>query len=129
MEDGRREDYVAPLAGAWVEISTVESIQSRIIVAPLAGAWVEILYMEDGRREDYVAPLAGAWVEIIMNNEYGVITKVAPLAGAWVEILRSILPDPQNLLSLPSRERGLKSTTPAASRPPASGRSPRGSVG
>ena len=34
---------VAPLAGAWIEISIVMSlITLPIFVAPLAGAWIEI---------------------------------------------------------------------------------------
>ena len=35
---------VAPLAGAWVEISISGSSSIFAPVAPLAGAWVEILY-------------------------------------------------------------------------------------
>ena len=34
---------VAPLAGAWVEMSVIVRISSMSKVAPLAGAWVEIL--------------------------------------------------------------------------------------
>ena len=34
---------VAPLAGAWVEITVMKRIQSSYPVAPLAGAWVEIV--------------------------------------------------------------------------------------
>ena len=33
---------VAPLAGAWVEMSVIVRISSMSKVAPLAGAWVEI---------------------------------------------------------------------------------------
>ena len=33
---------VAPLAGAWIEISHELLCQARITVAPLAGAWIEI---------------------------------------------------------------------------------------
>ena len=33
---------VAPLAGAWIEISAVLKIESRSTVAPLAGAWIEM---------------------------------------------------------------------------------------
>ena len=34
-------------------------------VAPLAGAWIEIRYVTEGTFDAYsVAPLAGAWIEI-----------------------------------------------------------------
>ena len=33
---------VAPLAGAWIEISTHRHTHSPPLVAPLAGAWIEI---------------------------------------------------------------------------------------
>ena len=33
---------VAPLAGAWIEISALSYITSLPGVAPLAGAWIEI---------------------------------------------------------------------------------------
>ena len=35
------------------------------MVAPLAGAWIEISYVEDLLEPGDVAPLAGAWIEII----------------------------------------------------------------
>ena len=56
-----------------------------------------------------VAPLAGAWIEI--NNVHpltSVTTAVAPLAGAWIEIQR-LSEALRASLSLPLRERGLKS--------------------
>ena len=34
--------FVAPLAGAWIEIDARRSNSSTDIVAPLAGAWIEI---------------------------------------------------------------------------------------
>ena len=33
-------------------------------VAPLAGAWIEISWEIDNGRIGFVAPLAGAWIEI-----------------------------------------------------------------
>ena len=35
--------YVAPLVGAWIEISTAASFISLSLVAPLVGAWIEIM--------------------------------------------------------------------------------------
>ena len=40
----------------------------RIYVAPLAGAWIEILEEIQQYRAIGVAPLAGAWIEIALNN-------------------------------------------------------------
>ncbi len=34
--------HVAPLAGAWIEISLLISVDTAVEVAPLAGAWIEI---------------------------------------------------------------------------------------
>ena len=34
--------YVAPLAGAWIEIMLVKVFHALLMVAPLAGAWIEI---------------------------------------------------------------------------------------
>ena len=35
-------DFVAPLAGAWIEIIMDGNLGGIIQVAPLAGAWIEI---------------------------------------------------------------------------------------
>ena len=35
------------------------------MVAPLAGAWIEITKLERFVKSSRVAPLAGAWIEII----------------------------------------------------------------
>ena len=56
---------VAPLAGAWIEISMPWPSLSRIVVAPLAGAWIEIwAALRKEAAMQVVAPLAGAWIEI-----------------------------------------------------------------
>ena len=57
-----------------------------------------------------VAPLAGAWIEIKLS-EAGVnnADDVAPLAGAWIEIDAMDKLAFDGIMSLPSRERGLKS--------------------
>ena len=80
------ESCVAPLAGAWIEITQNMSAKVVQAVAPLAGAWIEIKKRPTLKLQICVAPLAGAWIEINKQAE---------------EILES--------LSLPSRERGLKS--------------------
>ena len=79
-----------------------------MMVAPLAGAWVEMSNSVLKKPEYIVAPLAGAWVEIALVSCKPKFNSVAPLAGAWVEI--TILNTIKNVVStsLPSRERGLK---------------------
>ena len=60
---------VAPLAGAWIEISLISSIKVQESVAPLAGAWIEIYCSVLVLGNVLVAPLAGAWIEIINTPE------------------------------------------------------------
>ena len=55
------------------------------------------------------------------------MTVVAPLAGAWIE-MHGIDWDKERTLSLPSRERGLKSGIMFGKINHDDGRSPRGSV-
>ena len=55
-----------------------------------------------------VAPLAGAWIEMALQLQASQAAQVAPLAGAWIEIQADLLADDWEV-SLPSRERGLKS--------------------
>ena len=119
---------VAPLAGAWIEIEDSICIEARSAhVAPLAGAWIEITRIMDQMMKKGVAPLAGAWIEIGSCRCGRRKHHVAPLAGAWIEITNtpSLSHSPKS--SLPSRERGLKSSSLLLpySR---SSRSPRGSV-
>ena len=39
---GQGFKIVAPLAGAWIEISVIVYIPINPLVAPLAGAWIEM---------------------------------------------------------------------------------------
>ena len=41
-----KRNTVAPLAGAWIEMSEVHKEVTEGLVAPLAGAWIEI-YLEE----------------------------------------------------------------------------------
>ena len=62
-------DVVAPLVGAWIEISSgTVSARSRMPVAPLVGAWIEILYSIQHYLRYIVAPLVGAWIEMIVRK-------------------------------------------------------------
>ena len=58
-------ELVAPLVGAWIEISDIISPLSTDFVAPLVGAWIEIIFYCGEIPGHYqVAPLVGAWIEI-----------------------------------------------------------------
>ena len=76
-------------------------------VAPLAGAWIEITCSREPKKGSPLAPLAGAWFEIRLKNLKMSEKSVAPLAGAWIEIHVFRTPGLWQV-SLPSRERGLK---------------------
>ena len=57
--------YVAPFAGAWIEIFLCSCKFSSFTVAPFAGAWIEMFVKGDSTlRKETVAPFAGAWIEI-----------------------------------------------------------------
>ena len=55
-------------------------------VAPLVGAWIEITALIKERWITKVAPLVGAWIEIGAQSPVWQINQVAPLVGAWIEI-------------------------------------------
>ena len=55
-------------------------------VAPLVGAWIEISGNCYLLTADNVAPLVGAWIEISGNCYLLTADNVAPLVGAWIEI-------------------------------------------
>ena len=95
-------------------------------VAPLAGAWIEIAIHAGTKETNPVAPLAGAWIEIILQKRDLLIVNVAPLAGAWIEIALFIIKQ-ITIESLPSRERGLKLHCRSVNKI-SKCRSPRGSV-
>ncbi len=59
---------VAPLAGAWIEISEKVNTSEKNKVAPLAGAWIEIRLVAMIHTECSVAPLAGAWIEMVLQK-------------------------------------------------------------
>ena len=80
-------------------------------VAPFTGAWIEIPAMGAHFRPYIVAPFTGAWIEITVTCRPGTNMPVAPFTGAWIEIFFEYVYQPISVLSLPSRERGLKSRT------------------
>ena len=52
-------ECVAPLAGAWIEISPTPLVSAPGWVAPLAGAWIEMRASYATHTRYFVAPLAG----------------------------------------------------------------------
>ena len=131
----RYSSPVAPLAGAWIEIPSaappprpLASLHSRerglksLPSLPFVPSLPSLHSRERGLKYEqfrkgaaacFVAPLAGAWIEICVSSCITFLNSVAPLAGAWIEI-RPIQSRKALLLSLPSRERGLKFVFPAA---------------
>ena len=105
--DGHK--WVAPHAGAWIEIIIVDESQhsrakshltqvrglkydyllstgTKTSVAPHAGAWIEITVEIELPPAVNVAPHAGAWIEILNDPDWVNFLTVAPHAGAWIEI-------------------------------------------
>ena len=78
--------FVAPLAGAWIEIFDVWNMLSAKPVAPLAGAWIEILCY--GVLIALIRSLPSRERGLKCYTEWTLmnVKKVAPLAGAWIEI-------------------------------------------
>ena len=55
-----------------------------------------------------VAPHVGAWIETLRVGQLQTCIHVAPHAGAWIETLTRAAEDSRLIVSLPTRERGLK---------------------
>ena len=164
--------YVAPYAGAWIEIpawcywSTPQKslptrerglklahgslVQKRFGVAPYAGAWIEIAHMEGDNEKFLSLPTQERGLKFQCSDILLCLFDVAPYAGAWIEILvrscrfrqqegRSLRGSVDwnvsqsqrwynSAMSLPTRERGLKSRPSRIWQLPRRRRSLRGSV-
>ena len=96
------------------------------MVAPLVGAWIEMSGCSCGIIYANVAPLVGAWIEILGYKE--ILEQYASLPS-WERGLKLEIQPLLPVLSpsLPSWERGLKSVIGGAAAVVHS-RSPRGSV-
>ena len=55
-----------------------------------------------------VAPFTGAWIEILDIPVDNTKTNVAPFTGAWIEIMKRCVIILAEIVSHPSRVRGLK---------------------
>ena len=58
--------YVAPHAGAWIEMLIRIQELPASMVAPHAGAWIEMILFPRKFVSDFVAPHAGAWIEMYL---------------------------------------------------------------
>ena len=83
----------------------MSNLSDFVFVAPFAGAWIEIT-INWGATVN-VAPFAGAWIEMLHSQQLTKPLRVAPFAGAWIEII-TVDGQFSSIWSLPSRERGLK---------------------
>ena len=99
---------VAPLVGAWIEISE-QTPKQRADTSLLS--WergLKCVPAQNPFQLQQVAPLVGAWIEIFAPFTPVTGVPVAPLVGAWIEILLPTNIAPTGDLSLLSWERGLK---------------------
>ena len=82
------ETTVAPLVGAWIEISLVNGGNYyQPHVAPLVGAWIEIISQTPVKFSSMVSLLS--WergLKYGKSVEKLFVYEVAPLVGAWIEI-------------------------------------------
>ena len=79
-------NYVAPLAGAWIEIVTGRKLWFNCNVAPLAGAWIEMTPIFCMFGETLSLPLRERGLKFARQLLPARMCFVAPLAGAWIEI-------------------------------------------
>ena len=55
--------------GAWIEMLLASVFTNeKITVAPLVGAWIEISCRNPLFEKQIVAPLVGAWIEIFIKS-------------------------------------------------------------
>ena len=80
--------YVAPFAGAWIEIIPIEYMREAYYVAPFAGAWIEIKNDFGTSVLNYKShPSRVRGLKLSYDNVMEDIdTSVAPFAGAWIEM-------------------------------------------
>ena len=78
---------VAPLAGAWIEITPRNILFYRVYVAPLAGVWIEItLISAVVNRLIGRPPRGGRGLKSLAGKKITKNFEVAPSRGAWIEI-------------------------------------------
>ena len=88
------------------------------LVAPHAGAWIETCNSCTFCVWLRVAPHAGAWIETVPGVAAAPVELVAPHAGAWIETCSTRLWILSGAKSHPTRVRGLKQRSRAATDGP-----------
>ena len=78
--------FVAPLAGAWIEMLFLPELRRRKRSLPSRERGLKLLKIYVCNVQAFVAPLAGAWIEIFCVDPFRMCFRVAPLAGAWIEM-------------------------------------------
>ena len=86
-EESKETDMSLPLWERGLKFRCRIQIRPVSLVAPLVGAWIEISFLLGYFLFLAVAPLVGAWIEIIVVHVFPAWHIVAPLVGAWIEIL------------------------------------------
>ena len=86
MDSMIRTEEVAPLAGAWIEISFFPQLFRCRLVAPLAGAWIEIDTVNHSTQLVMSHPSRVRGLKFQLHGIPEALQRVAPLAGAWIEI-------------------------------------------
>ena len=62
-------------------------IFAPFFVAPLAGAWIEMLFLPELRRRKRSLPSRERGLKLLKIYVCNVQAFVAPLAGAWIEMI------------------------------------------
>ena len=81
--------YVAPFAGAWIEILAFLIFANIIIVAPFAGAWIEMKKAKTKFKSGLSLPSRERGLKFGTKYTIYRLSRVAPFAGAWIEIIVS----------------------------------------
>ena len=100
--------FVAPCAGAWIEIRSLRNLRQDKMSLPVRERGLKYCGIQHEFYNMAVAPCAGAWIEINTVCRKLQVARVAPCAGAWIEIRAPSPAGGYRSVSLPVRERGLK---------------------
>ena len=99
---------VAPYTGAWIEIRLLVECPNDALSLPTRERGLKFNFYIYYTSMSAVAPYTGAWIEIkTLKKDFSGLA-VAPYTGAWIEICCNVTVCVVSL-SLPTRERGLKS--------------------
>ena len=78
--------YVAPHAGAWIEIGRKLPVAYSSRSLPMRERGLKSYLADHAHILAVVAPHAGAWIEINPKSGGSTFDLVAPHAGAWIEM-------------------------------------------